>query len=621
MSDEQVNQEVLHSGIRDVISTGNSTTEILLAGILFTGSAVKVINFGGITILAYADVAGAIQSQFSDTGKDADWYVDQTFPVLAGTSFYKSISAKAKYFRLVYANGVADQTDFLIHTILKKEVTTPIPEGTNTIGGVVVKDEVTDISMKVNPEGQAHIVDSGYGVPSTFTKQTASGEKFTLQKGQLNNLRLRQQIQNEHAESSRNIQSVVTADNIVGQIFRASQDNINGINLTLESAAGVIFDDFESYADDAALQAAWIATGDLADVEVDTVYEGSQSMYLPAAGNTGDEWAKAVSPAIDFTGYTGEFQMYSNKEYKDVKMRVFVEDSLGNTASRQIVQANKNVWTKLVVATDSLIDDGAATDITDIVKIGFRVEKEKKDGFVILDILISVPGPGSVELKLWDMGATLPTSGAMALNGGTQYTKLGDLGITGDQVASVSVDMLGGKRGYHIDEFVAGVALEIPTNELLTPDNYYAITLHYVDTDVSVYGPNEAWDDYYENGYAFSTPDEATNITALGSQKDLMFIVFSTQPVYVFEITTIADAPPNGSSETSLYIEDIGMKRTNTLVSAIKAVQEVTTRMERPFLMGKGAKLEQEYNDDISDDVSSINLVISYYFEPPEVHG
>ncbi|GAH28849.1 unnamed protein product, partial [marine sediment metagenome] len=48
------------------------------------------------------------------------------------------------------------------------------------------------------------------------------------------------------------IQGVVNASTIVGQIFQASQDNINGINLTLESAAGIAFDDFESYADSAA---------------------------------------------------------------------------------------------------------------------------------------------------------------------------------------------------------------------------------------------------------------------------------------------------------------------------------------------------------------------------------
>ena len=485
----------------------------------------------------------------------------------------------------------------------------------------VLRDAVSSVAAKISSLGKLFVVDTGYGVPVEYSKQTACGENYILQKGQLNNMRLRQQIQNEHAESSRNIQSTITAGNIVGQIFKASQDNINGINLTVESAAGVDFDDFESYANDAALQAAWVASDDLATLETTNPYEGTKAMRLPTVGNVGDEWARTFA-STDFSGYTGEFQMYSNKEYKDVKMRVFVEDSAGNKSSGDLSQPGKDSWFKFVVPVDNLTADGVTiADLTDIVKIGYRVEKEKRDGYVIVDELISVPGPGSFAVKLWNMGATLPVSGSMSLAGGTQYTKLGDLGITGKQEGSVSVSLVGGKRAYHIDEFVAGAALEIPTNELLVPDNYYAITLHHVDTDVSVYGPNEAWDDYYENGYAFTAPDESTNITALGPQIDIMFLIYSTQPAYVFEITTIADALPNGSSETNLYIEDTNMKRTDTLVSSIKAVQAVTARLTRPFYMGKGYKLEQEYNDDITDSVSSIEVVVSYYFIPPTVHG
>jgi len=314
--------------------------------------------------------------------------------------------------------------------------------------------------------------------------------------------------------------------------------------------------------------------------------------------------------------------MYSNKEYKDVKMRVFVEDSAGNTNSQAVVQPDKKSWYKFVIIVDEMTADGGTpADATDIVKIGYRVQKEKRDGYVILDDLISVPPPGELELKLWDMGTTMPVSGTTALDDGTQYTKLGDAGITGKQEASVVIDLYGGKRSYHIDSFVAGCALEVPTNELLNVGHYYALTMHWVNTDVSVYGSNEAWDDYYENGYAFSSPDAATAITAAGANEDLMFIVYSTQDVYMFEATTIAGGTPNGNSETTLYIEDKNMSRTDVLVSPIKAVPAVTSRLSRPFFMGKGGKMEQEYNDDITDDVGSINLIMSYYYEPPTVNG
>jgi len=459
-----------------------------------------------------------------------------------------------------------------------------------------------------------------YGVPIEYTKQTANGDTWLLQKGQLNKLRLRPQIMNEHAESSRNIQGVVASGNIVGQIFKASQDNINGINLTLESAAGADFDDFESYADDAALQAVWVTSDEDAELETTNVYEGTQSMKLTAHGNNGNTWKKTFA-TTNFSGYTGEFWMYSNKEYKDVKMEVIIEDSSGNISYQSLVQPDKNQWYKYVINVDTMIGDATPADLTDIIKIGYRVKKEKRDGYVILDDLISVPGPGEVSVKLWDMGTSIPISATTALDDGTQYTKLGDLGITGVQASSADIQLLGGKRMYQLNHFVAGTSLEIPTNELLNVNNYYAITIHYVDTDVSVYGPNEAWDDYYVNGYGFTTPNESTAITAMGSQKDIQFVVFSTQEVYMDEFSQFLDAAPNGESLETIYIEDKNMIRTDVLISGIRALQTVVKQIDRPYFIEKGAKLEVEYDDDISDSVTSANIIMQYYFIPPRVHG
>lgn len=457
-------------------------------------------------------------------------------------------------------------------------------------------------------------------IPSGYSKQTASGDTFAIQKGQLNNLRLRPQIMNEHAESSRNVQGFVTPTSIVGQIFKASQDNINGINLTMESSAAVSVDTFESYADSAALQATWIASGALATLEEAIVHDGVKAMNLPASLNTGDEWAFAS--VADYSGYTGRFWMYSNNAYSNVKMRVFLEDSLGNTNSAAMIQVGADEWTEINVLADAMTADGGTPAVlTDIVKIGYRVEANKNGGYVIIDTVTATPAPGSVEVKLWDMGTELPESTVTALTDGTQYEKLGDRGISGLQTSSVNVELRGGKRMYHIDAFIAGVALEIPGNETLNVGHYYAITIHYVDTNVSVYGPNEAWVDYYNNGYGFTTDAEANAITAMGANKDIQFIIFSTQDVYIYEITVIADGTPNGNSLTTVYVEDENMIRTDILVSGIKAVPSITTMLRKPFFMTKGSKLEQEYNDDFTDDVTSINLVFQYLFEPPVVNG
>jgi hypothetical protein len=88
-------------------------------------------------------------------------------------------------------------------------------------------------------------------VIQNYEKESANSVYQQIQKGQLNKVRLRSQVINEHAESSRLAHTTVESGVKVGQIFKASQDNINGINLTLESAAAVVLDNFESYADDA----------------------------------------------------------------------------------------------------------------------------------------------------------------------------------------------------------------------------------------------------------------------------------------------------------------------------------------------------------------------------------
>lgn len=477
------------------------------------------------------------------------------------------------------------------------------------------------VLVTVGIQAQAEVWDTdspANGVPVLYSKVTASGNAFLIQKGQLNKLRLRPQIINEHAESSRNIIGTVTASTIVGQIFKASQDNINGINMAVESAAGIDFDDFESYADTTALQVEWIATNAAKKAELETVIvnTGDKSMKLPTSGAPGDEWGKDFA-STDFTDYTGQFYMYATHSLSFMAMRVYVKDSSGYYSSADIITAGVDQWFKYVFDTGFLTPDVPAnvTDLTDIIEIGVRVTDSQPNSFVYIDDMVSVPNPGSIILKLWDMGATIPASTVDALDDGTQYEKLGDAGISGLQASSLTLKLLGGKRMYHIDGFVAGPALEIPSNELLTMGNYYAITLHYVDTNTSVYGPDPSIDDYYSNGYAFTAPDESTAITATGAGEDLMFLIFSTQDVYIAQFLQFIDAAPNGGSDTSLFIEDLNMAVTDILISGVRGQQTVIQNLPRPYLMEKGGKFEQYYNDDFTDNVTEISLSMQYYFE------
>jgi hypothetical protein len=467
-----------------------------------------------------------------------------------------------------------------------------------------------------------------------YREMTASGNKFSLLKGQLNKLKLRPQIINEHAESSREAMDIVESGVIVGQIFKASQDNINGIGLTLESAEGSTLDDFEGYAASGNLQAAWILAGsNEATLETTIVKTGDKSMKLNLS-TLNDEWAFTVGDSIDYTDFTFNLDWYQDRAFAQAKVSFFVEDGSSASASIQLTIGNINTWEHFEININALSDDAGAVDLTDIDKIGFRVDDAANTFSGYVDDIVATPPPGQVEIKLWDMGTTLPVGdgATFSLDDATQYAEIGDRGANGGAVTtSYLLDLVGGKKLYMIRAFIAGVALEIPDNNPLNEGHYYALTLHYIDTDVTVYGPDTTFSiSYYNNGYAFSTPGEASanHITKIpgaagsGDFSDLMFMVFSTQDVFVLDIGQIADATPGSDAGIIILAEDKNMKVTTIAVSGVQAQPLTSVDLSmRPSFLEKGSKLEIYYNDDFTDSVTNINFGFRYFFVPPTVNG
>ena len=467
-----------------------------------------------------------------------------------------------------------------------------------------------------------HGTDMAAGVvPTDYTMQTSNSIEKNIQKGQLNKIRVRPAILNEQAESSREIQAAVDASTIVGQIFKASQDNINGILLTLESAEGEALDNFESYADSAALQLVWVKGGtNEATLEETIVESGSKSMELPGT-TLDDDWVDTIS-SKDYTDYTFEFYFRQTNLTGQLKYEFTLSDGT-DTLSFLIVPDVSNEWQRFEVDINAMTDD-ATTDKTAITKIGFRVIDIHPLGVGYVDSLIATPPPGSIGLKLWDMGDTIPVTAVNSIDDGTQYEELGDRGINGGVVVSeVLLQLEGGKRLYSIKNFVAGTALEIPDNTLLIPDNYYIITLNYIDTDVSVYGPDSSFSiQYYNNGYAFTVADEATAITAIGEFNDLMFGVFSTQDIFVNTLLKFYDSAPGSLARESVFVEDANMVITGIILNDVQAqiFQQLEFR-DRVFPMPKGSKFEVYYNDDFTDSVSFGLLLIGYMYKPPIING
>ena len=496
--------------------------------------------------------------------------------------------------------------------ILKKDDTVP----TSLMDAIVYISSLFSVatSTDVNPNQ----------IPPSYNSQSSNGVVKRINVGQLNKLRIRPSIINEHVESSREIQGIVDATTIVGQIFKASRDNINGINLTLESSEGQSIDNFESYADSNALQQVWVASNVVASLETTIVDEGTKSMKLPLTNNL-DEWVNTME-ATDYTNYDGSFSFYQEVPFglTGAEVYVFIGDGT-NTKSSPINVSAANEWNHIEINEAAMVEDQAGiTDVSLITKIGFRVIRKRTSFSAYVDNLVATPPPGSIGLKLWDMGSEIPETGVTTLDDGTQYEQLGDRGVNGGTVvAEVILPMLGGKRLYAIKDFAAGVALEIPDNSILTPDNYYAITLNYIDTDVSVFGPDSSFEkQYYINGFGFIAADESTPIVEIGEYNDLMFAVYSTQHVYVNTLFKVYNDQPGVLATESVFIEDKDMKITSVVSGEFIPTQQLIVEFkDRVFEMDKGSKFEIYYNSDYTDNVVVGSLLIGYIFEPLPVNG
>ena len=63
------------------------------------------------------------------------------------------------------------------------------------------------------------------------------------------------------------------------------------------------------------------------------------------------------------------------------------------------------------------------------------------------------------------------------------------------------------------------------------------------------------------------------------------------------------------------------MVRTSALITGVKPPQVVERDLFTPSFLEKGGKMEEEYNDDFTDSVAAITLVMVYCYEQMKFHG
>jgi len=109
----------LHVVMEGKVDVNNSTTGVLGADAVFTGSATNLLPYAGVSILIGSDVAGSLSVEFGPDGED--WHSGETFSISPGTDKFFTPPAQSAFYRLVYTNGPDAQTSFYIHSVLKKQ--------------------------------------------------------------------------------------------------------------------------------------------------------------------------------------------------------------------------------------------------------------------------------------------------------------------------------------------------------------------------------------------------------------------------------------------------------------------------------------------------------------------
>ena len=165
------------------------------------------------------------------------------------------------------------------------------------------------------------------GVPAEFSAPATTSVRYPISNGNLNKIRTRSRVLNEHAESSRVLQSTVTATNKVCQFFRSSKTNVNGLYLTLESGGAVVFDNFNSYANDAALQAVWATTGGSYDAVLETtiIPDSSGSSMKLDGRSTNNEWTTTFT-AVNFEHVVGALKLYQTQAQSKMNLTISLTD-------------------------------------------------------------------------------------------------------------------------------------------------------------------------------------------------------------------------------------------------------------------------------------------------------
>lgn len=103
------------------LSTNNSSTATLNAGVAFTGTGEEVLAYNEIRVSVIASHASATDGlSLQQSSDNSNWDIIDTYTIPATTGKTFVVPRQARYFRIVYTNGGVNQSSFRLQTILNR---------------------------------------------------------------------------------------------------------------------------------------------------------------------------------------------------------------------------------------------------------------------------------------------------------------------------------------------------------------------------------------------------------------------------------------------------------------------------------------------------------------------
>lgn len=326
----------------------------------------------------------------------------------------------------------------------------------------------------------------------------------------------------------------------IGMVFKSSKlvsrlDRVV-IGVAVEPAGAGLFDeDFESYADTAALRVAWVpsdVSNSPNDLETGVVFEGTKSQRLTikvGGAGSSDTWTHTFS-VEDWSDIADlRFALRLDQDAATNVLRFRIGDGV-NTASVVVPQSDADVWDEKAIPIESFVQDGGSPpSLAAITTIEIEVESNGTNGFAYVDLMDVVGAAGTITAEL---RAAAPDQQLPTAFGALLATDTVELPVSSD--GRVAFDF-------------GGVVVE--------PGQYLILALTAREKPGTIVKIRGTLTDTYSNGQVWTSADDGASLTHVPGQ-DAAFATFYWVDGAVQMLSGRFDGDPGQEATLGAFIQD-----------------------------------------------------------------